>query len=594
VGRALLIWRLVIGDIKRRPIQAALLVLMILTTTTTLTLGLVLRHVTDSPFARTRAATRGPDVVATIVPPNGRLARANAQFATLTRGAGRVATSGPYPLAFVRLTASGIDVQAEAEGRDARPAALDQPAITSGSWIRPGGAVLEQGFATALGLRPGDVIRLNGQPFRVAGLAVSTAQCFYPVGTPGVIWLTRADAQGLTTRQRGYVLDIKLADPASAQAYAYGQRGDAFFNATNPDPVSTLQTWDGIEHDDFRVIAIDQKAMLIISSLLAILALASIAVVVGGRMAEQTRRVGLLKAVGATPLVVGLVLLAENLLLALAAAAAGVGLGDLLAPLLTNPGTGLLATPPTPPLTTAAVAEVVAVAVVVASAATIAPAIRGARTSTVRALENPAHPPRRRPRLISISARLPVPLLLALRLVARRPRRSALTAISLSLAVAMIVAALTLKHKIDLNHQQHAGYFVGTTTIGDRISHLVFLLSAILAVLAALNALFTTWSTVIDARRPTALARAFGATPAQVAAGLTTAQLLPALLAGVVGIPLGLGLYQLAGGHLQEASPPILWLVAVIPATLAAVALLTSIPARIGATRSPAEVLRSD
>ena len=57
MGRALLIWRLVAGDIRRRPAQAALLAVMIVTTTTTLTLGLALRQVTDSPFARTRART---------------------------------------------------------------------------------------------------------------------------------------------------------------------------------------------------------------------------------------------------------------------------------------------------------------------------------------------------------------------------------------------------------------------------------------------------------------------------------------------------------------------------------------------------------
>ena len=60
MGRLLLVSRLVIGDIKRRRVQSALLLMMILTTTTTLTIGLALHKVTDSPFARTRAATRGP------------------------------------------------------------------------------------------------------------------------------------------------------------------------------------------------------------------------------------------------------------------------------------------------------------------------------------------------------------------------------------------------------------------------------------------------------------------------------------------------------------------------------------------------------
>jgi hypothetical protein len=67
--------------------------------------------------------------------------------------------------------------------------------------------------------------------------------------------------------------------------------------------------------------------------------------------------------------------------------------------------------------------------------------------------------------------------------------------------------------------------------------------------LLAANAIFTTWATVIDAQRPTALARALGATPRQVSAGLTTAQLVAALVAACIGIPAGLGLYQIAGGR---------------------------------------------
>jgi putative ABC transport system permease protein len=196
--------------------------------------------------------------------------------------------------------------------------------------------------------------------------------------------------------------------------------------------------------------------------------------------------------------------------------------------------------------------------------------------------------------VISVSSRLPVPLLFALRLVARRPRRAALTAASLTIAVAMIVAALALQHRIDLQNKTNAGYLVGSGGIADRVSHLVYLLSAILAVLAAVNAIFTTWVTVIDARRPTALSRALGATPRQVSAGMTASQLLPALIGACLGIPAGLALYDAGGGDLSRATPPILWLLAVIPGTLIVVALLTAIPARLGATRSPAEVLRSD
>jgi putative ABC transport system permease protein len=594
MGRALLIWRLVTGDVKRRPVQAALLVVMIVTTTTTLTLGLALRKVSESPFARARAATRGPDVVAQIAPQSGAAARPATQFASLLRARGVTGVSGPYPFTLAKLTAPGVGILAQAEGRDATPASLDQPKLTEGSWIRPGGAVIESGFAASLGLKPGDAIHLNGRPFTVAGVAVSTAQCFYPVSKPGVIWLTRTDAERLPPSRQslGYVLDLKLDHPASAEDFAFGPVGNGFFNQTSFGP--SLQTWVDIRHDDFRVIAVDQKALLIGGSLLALLALASIAVAVGGRMAEQTRRVGLLKAVGASPRLVAAILLAENLLLALLATVIGLAAGELLAPLLTNLGAGLLGSTPTPALTVTTMAEVGAAAMLVAVGATAAPAIRGARTSTIRALADPARPPRRRARLIALSSRLPVPLLFALRLLARRPRRAALTAASLAIAVAMIVAALALQHRIDRQNMTYPGYLVGSGSVADRVSHLVYLLTAILVVLAAINAIFTTWVTVIDAQRPTALSRALGATPRQVSAGMTASQLLPALLGACVGIPAGLALYSAGGGDLSRSAPPILWLLAVIPGTLIVIAALTAVPARLGATRSPAEVLRSD
>jgi putative ABC transport system permease protein len=595
VGRLLLTWRLAIRDIQRRRVQSVLLLLMIVTTTTTLTIGLALHKVTDSPFARTRAVTRGPDIIAELNPPSDTRSAVARGFAPLVHARGVAAASGPYPIVFTGLGSRGRDVQAEVEGRDVAPAAIDQPALTSGRWLAPGQAVIERGFADALGLGVGETINLGGRPFRIAGIAVSTAQCFYPITAPGLIWLTRSDADSLAPRQQpvGYVLNLKLTDPSSAQAFENGNAANAFYNATNNQPNSFLQSWQDIERQDFKVVSVDQKVLLIVSTLLALLAIASIAVVVGSRMAEQTRRVGLLKAVGATPKMVAVVLLGENLLLALAAAAVGVTVGQLIAPVLTNLGNGLLGSPPTPALTLTSAAEVLIVAILVAGCATIVPAIRGARTSTIRALNDPAHAPRRRPWLIALSARLPVPLLLGVRLVARRIRRSVLSAASMTIAVAMVVAALTLEHKVQLTNQLRVAT-VGGVPVADRVNHLVFLLSALLVILAAINAIFTTWATVIDAQRPTALAQALGATPRQITAGLATAQLGPALVAAVVGIPLGLALYRFAGGNLNRDSPPAVWLAAVIVGTLITVAVLTAIPARLGAHRSPAEVLRSD
>ena len=597
MGRVLLITRLVAGDIRRRPVQSALLIVMVLTTTTALTLGLALRGESETPFALTRVKTDGPDVVAENGPAPGANRPTAKQFAPLLHAPGVAATGGPYPVAFVRLTTSRIDVPVQAEGRDVVPAAIDRPQVVAGHWVVPRGAVIERGLADAMGLDVGDSIRLGGQPFRVVGIAVATQQPFYPACTPGFVWLTRRNAQQLAAPSRplGYILDIKLDKLAAAPDFLNTRAVSEFSFVNRNQPPFFVEAWQNVRHDDYRIIGLDQKVLLIGAWLLSMLAIASVAVVVGGRMTEQTRRVGLLKAVGGTPSLVAAVLLAENLLLAVAAAVAGLLAGELLAPLLTTPGQGLLGNEGTPQLTFASAALVIGVAIAVAVLATLAPAIRGARTSTIRALNDPAHPPRRRPWVISMSARLPVPLLFAARLVARRTRRSILTCAGLTVAVAMVVAALTVEHGLAVKAQQAppAGFFVSSNIVSG-VNHVLIVLSVSLVVLAAVSAIFTAWATVIDAQGATALARALGATPRQISAGLTTAQLLPALVAACLGIPAGLLLYGLAGGHVSEAQPPVTMLLTVIPGTLIAVALMTAIPARIGARRPVAEVLRAD
>jgi putative ABC transport system permease protein len=115
--------------------------------------------------------------------------------------------------------------------------------------------------------------------------------------------------------------------------------------------------------------------------LAGLLAVASVAVLAGGRMTEASRRVGLLKAVGGTPGLVTAVLLARNLVVALAAAGTGLAAGWLAAPLLTSPGAALVGTPGPPAFSGLAAGVVVAAALAVALAATLVPAVRAARTS---------------------------------------------------------------------------------------------------------------------------------------------------------------------------------------------------------------------
>jgi putative ABC transport system permease protein len=624
MGRVLLVGRLAARDVRRRPAQAVLLLLAIAAATTTLTLGLALHGVTSHPYEQTRAATHGPDVVAQLSSASVRHSPGQqnpgpqilAQVNALVHASGVTAHSGPYLLAGAVVRAPGVTAGVEVEGRSPAPAALDQPEVTAGRWVSGGGVVLERTFAEALGVGVGDRITLNGRPFRVAGIAVTAAVPPYPnlcysvgggcsapfpdtssstnahlgTGALGLAWATQPDARVLASSDAGppaYVLNLKLSDPARAQAFV-----SAYYRAHPAHGGSFLNSWTGIQAADGLLVQDEQQVLSPGAWLACLLAVASVAVLAGGRMAERTRIVGLLKAVGGTPGLVAAVLLAENLALALAAALAGLAAGWLAAPLITSPGAGLVGTPGAPSLTLPTAGLVVAAALVVALAATLVPALRAARTSTVTALASSARPPRRRAALIAVSARLPVPLLLGLRMVARRPRRALLGAASIAVTSTGIVAVLAFHATAGL--RRFGGARGLSNPVLTRDEQMLQVLTVVLIALAVLNVIFTAWATVLDAERASALERALGATPGQVSAGLAAAQLLPALPGAILGIPLGIGLFAAANGAGIVTIPALSWLIAAVLGTLLAVAGLTTVPALIGTRRPAAEILQSE
>src|ERR1700728_3303227 len=103
LSRTVLIWRLAGRDLRHRPAQALLLLLAITAATATLTLGLALHGVTSQPYQQTRAATKGPDVVAQLSSAAGphRPGQENpgpqilAQVSTLVHASGVSGHSGP-------------------------------------------------------------------------------------------------------------------------------------------------------------------------------------------------------------------------------------------------------------------------------------------------------------------------------------------------------------------------------------------------------------------------------------------------------------------------------------------------------------------
>ena len=182
---------------------------------------------------------------------------------------------------------------------------------------------------------------------------------------------------------------------------------------------------------------------------------------------------------------------------------------------------------------------------------------------------------------------------MALRLAGRRPRRVLLSVFSVTVTVSGIVAVLIV-------HAHDDQRLAAASTLADprieRLNEVLMVFTVALVALAAVNALLITWAMVVDARRSSAVARALGATPGQVSAGLSGAQILPALIGALLGIPGGFGLVNAVRPNAGSVvtTPPIWWLAAVVIGTVVVVAVLTAMPARIGARRSVAVVLQTE
>ena len=124
---------------------------------------------------------------------------------------------------------------------------------------------------------------------------------------------------------------------------------------------------------------------------------------------------------------------------------------------------------------------------------------------------------------------------------------------------------------------------------------MLLVITVVLVALAALNAIFTAWATVLDARHATALTRALGATPRQVSAGLAAAQVLRRCRASCSASRWASGCSGVAN-HGESGRHP----AGVVASrrgaghTLAVVGVLTAIPARIGALRPVSPILQSE
>ena len=596
--------RLAARDLRRRVTETALLFVALTVAATTLAIGLVLHGQTAAPYSLTRARTAGPDIVAAIFPaPNGIVTPAGrARLRAVAQQPQVASRSRPFPTTWAPILAHGISGVAEVQGRDETHSAVDRPQVVSGRWIGSDGVVVERAFAQAMGLSVGDRVDLGGHLERVTGIAVSAALPPYPqlctigcildhpawfTAEPGLVWTTRHRAAAMTSAQEPLVWFqyLTLRDPGSAPGFAqrYGAGGPP---AGHPQ----LDAWQEIAARQAEQLANERAAVVFGSTLLVILALATLVVLVGGRMSDEVRRVGTLKAAGAGPGFVAGLLLTSYLAIGLVAAVVGLAAGRLLTPSLVGLSAGLLRRKGTTSVTPTDAAVVVGSVLAVVVLATALPAWRAARTSTVTALGTSGHVPRRHGLVVAFSARLPAAGLLGLRLAARRPRRAVLTILSVAVVVCAGVVVLYAQSSL---HAERGNVGGPADPQVAQLHTVTTALTVLLAIMAAVNLLFVTRASAVESRRVLAVARAVGVTPAEAAAALGLGQLLPATAGLVLGWATGTALFHaLSASH--PAAPPATQLAELALTTLVLTLALTAFPARLEASHPIGETLRQE
>jgi len=587
--------RLVVGlawrNVRHRPSQALLLLLALSVATTTITLTMALVDVSGRSWERVSQSTHGFHVGAGAeISPDmspAQLERVRAELARLGDAPGVVAVGGPWRQAQVDAEIHGVPLRLRVQVRDPGSAAVDQPLVTAGHWLDDReGVVLEDGFAAAASLQPGDTITIAGQRVAVRGAALTVSLGPYPTDQPAWVWISAATAARLGTAldEGGYELDLRLADPDQAESFA----------AAHPEVGDTWQ-----ESKSEAVADIEDLAAVfgILAVFVVVLTIGTAVILVAGRMAAQIRQVGTLKAVGVTPGQVTCVLLVEYLAVALLATAVGLAVGGLLTPPLARV-TRVLSVygAQTPPIAWPRAATAFAATTAVVVLATVRPALRGVRRSTLRSLASNTRPPHRPGRLSHAITRLPLPLpvWLGLRGANRRRGRFLANTLGLTVGITLLITAVALRTGVDTLRQKGLPPYepdpislAASIANQARASSLGFTVAALLIALALINATVAAVFAAHDHARNHAIMRTVGATPAQTVTAFLVAQLTSCLLACGLGIPLGIAFYEssIRGGVLDPIGLSALTYVATILAALALYALISAIPARLLARR---------
>jgi ABC-type lipoprotein release transport system permease subunit len=581
-----LLFRLAFAGIRSRLLASALTIAIARAAAATIVLALEVRSSGRDPWQQTFDAANGAHLLALV--PSQAEARAIADLPGVSeRGA-------PVPLVTASLGPRSTD-RAELAGLSGRTA-VNMPVLTAGSQLREGGVVLERSLAHARDIEVGATLELTTRrgsfDLPVLGTAVVPSQPRYPRRNPGLAWITRATLERIEpdrTRWR-WTEALRLANPFAAAAFTERATAGLSANTLRSGPLY-FESWQD-QRDN--ALADAQPIELIVTTytlLLLLVAFVVVGILVGARASAQHREIGLLKAAGFTPRQVGAVFALESAALGFIAAALGFTLGMLLAPRLAAPSAQTLIGSPTIAVNPWHILVASCVVIPVLLAGTLTSTRRSTRFTVLEAIRAGSSSPPNTHLARAVTRSLPLTIGLGLKDLLTRRRRALLLAAAIALTGAVVVVALSVEATLDA---RPAGE---VSDVPDELPILIYTLDAALLLITATTLVAVALLSVRERVRDYGVLKAIGLTPTQITSTLVSAHAALALVASLLAIPLGIGLYlalvEAASGTTDDAVLAPWWSLAMIPiGTVLVVVAATSLPARLATRIRTADALR--
>jgi putative ABC transport system permease protein len=582
-----LLFKLAFAGIRSRLLASALTIAISGAAAAMIVLALEVRSSGVDPWQQTFDAANGAHVLA-VVP-------SQADARAIARLPGVIQRGAPVPLVTATMRRHPGTERVELAGLSDRTV-VNVPVLTAGSRLRQGGVVLERSLARALGIEVGaslEVTTARGSvDLPVLGTAVVPSQPRYPRRNPGLAWITRATLARIEPDRLRWrwTEAVRLANPSAASAFT--ARAAAGLSATTLRAGgASFEPWQVQRDNALGDAQGTQFVVTVFTILLLIVAFVVVGILVGARARAQHREIGLLKAAGFTPRQVGVVFALESAALGLVAAALGFTLGMLLAPRLAEPSAETLLGSPTIAANPWHILVASSVILPVLLAGTLTSTRRSTRFTVLEAIQvGASSPPNSRLARAVARSLLPLTVGLGLKDLLARGRGALLLAAAIALTGSVVVVGLSLEATLDAQPATKRDF-------PDELLLLVYTLDAVLLLITATTVVAVALLSVRERIRDYGVLKAIGLTPTQITSTLVSAHAALAVVASLVAIPLGIGLYlalaKAASGTTDDAVLAPWWSLALIPVgTVLVVVAATSLPARLATRIRTADALR--